>query len=130
MNRALDSFLKSDQFKQRLQEADDYAAKTGLDLWATRIAWVGLAEGVSVARRFAQRRSNYLTSQAWDCYQRLLAQRVFNEDPDGVFYDPAPQWEDGDGPLVWFDTMVTIAAGAEPPADFPVGGPLPVVAEA
>lgn len=130
MNRAVDTFLKSDSFKQRLREADAYAEKSGLDQWATRIAWVGLSEGVSVARRFAQRRSNYAKSRAWECYQRLLFQRVFNEEPEGVFYDPSPEWEEGNGPLDWFDVVVDIAAGAEPPADFPVGGPLPGVAEA
>jgi len=77
-----------------------------------------------VARRFAQRRSNYLVSDAWTCYTRLKEGSVFSEEPEGIFYSPEPRWESDEGTMEWFNTMIAIADGAEPPADFPLGDPL------
>lgn len=99
----IDSFLKTDAFRNRLPEADEYAAANNLDKWSTRILWICLSEGVDVGRRFAMRRSDYRNSVAWNRYSRLLKDKWISESPPGFPYDPEanPEWEEN--PLVWFN---------------------------
>lgn len=141
----IDDYLKTREFAEFIDQADEFAVSNNLDLWATRVAWVGLTQSVRVARRYAQRRTDYRNSPAWIAYERLVNLSIFLEEPEvaeylrahephltedevrelaaqhGVYYDPAPEWENGDGPLFWFRTLVRIAAGAYPPESFPRG---------
>jgi hypothetical protein len=98
-----DEHLKSPSFRNRIKEADDYAIPHGLDKWSVRILWVCLSEGVGVGRRFAMRRSNYISSAAWDRYTRLVNNLWVSEDPPRFIYDSrkTPEWEAD--PMAWFN---------------------------
>lgn len=123
MPRLTDEVLKSQAFKVRLHEADEYAAKAGLDGWATRIVWVGLVYGPLGAKRFAQRRSGYVNSFAWECYSNLVNAGIFSEAPEGVVYDETPEYETDEGVMEWFDTLCRIAEGEVVPKGFPHARP-------
>lgn len=113
-----DNLLKTPEFKTNLLQADNHAASNDLPLWPTRIVWVGLIHNVSVAKRFAQRRSNYKDSKAWACYTRLVDTGVFSEEPEGLVYTEGVEpWESD--PMLWLDTLIRIADGAEPPEHLP-----------
>lgn len=104
MNRSsIDAHLKSTSFQARIPEADEYAEANNLDKWSTRMLWVCLSEGTKVGRRFAMRRSNYLSSAAWNRYSALVNNGWVSQDPWGFFYDPDenPEWEEH--PLMWFN---------------------------
>lgn len=120
MPRLSDSFLRSDEFKVRLTEADTHAKAHDLDKWGTRIVWVGLVYGPLGAKRFAQRRSHYTTSRAWRCYCNLVDAGLFSEEPEGIVYDETPKYETDEGVMLWFDTLCRIAEGGIPiPNDLP-----------
>ncbi|MDB4278649.1 hypothetical protein N9917_03525 [Deltaproteobacteria bacterium] len=115
----LDRLIMTPEFKTRVQEADAYAKLAGLDRWATRIAWVGLVFNVKAARRFAMRRQNHEASPAWAAYCNLITAGLFSLDPEGIYYDTAPEWETDDGVMEWFDTLSRVADGEEVPEGFP-----------
>lgn len=128
MPRIADKDLTSKVFRTRLSEADDYAAKKGLDVWATRVVWIGLLFNALGAKRFAERRSNYRESKAWACYSRLVEVGVFveNEPQEGISWTSGTEpWESDS--LRWFDDLVRIAAGGLVPKGFPVNKGRPVV---
>ena len=119
MPRLTDAFLKSAAFKTRLQEADDYADKAGLDRWAVRIVWVGLVFNVLGAKRFAQRRSAYTESLPWVFYCNLIDAGLFSEEPEGIIYDETPKYETDEGVMEWFDTLCRVAEGEAVPEGLP-----------
>ena len=120
MPRPPHKYLKTPEFKERLQVADAYATSTGLDMWATRIFWVGLTENVLVARRYAMRRPQYMESDAWAAYARLLDAGLFSEDPEGVVAAlEHPYWGLDENCYEWMNTCISIAAGADMPDGFP-----------
>ena len=120
MPRPPDKFLKTPEFKKRLDEADAYVDATGLDMWATRIFWVGLSENVLVARRYAMRRPNYTESSAWAAYSRLVDAGIFCEEPEGIVSGlDDPYWGDEANCYEWMNTCIQVAAGGDIPDDLP-----------
>lgn len=121
MPRIADNVLTSNEFRARLAEADAYAAKHNLDIWATRVAWIGLVYNTLGAKRFAERRSNYRESKAWACYTRLVETGVFveHEPGEGITWEHGIEpWESDS--LRWFTDVVRIAMGGAVPQGFPV----------
>ena len=109
-----DEMLKTAEFKAHLTQADEYAKANDLPLWPTRIVWVGLIHNISVAKRFAQRRSNYKTSKAWSCFTRLIELGIFSEEPEGIVWEEGSEPWTSD-PMLWLDTLIQCADGADPP---------------
>jgi hypothetical protein len=96
--------------RARRGQADEYATAKGLDQWGTRVAWFVVSEGVSSGRLLCSRYNKQ--SNAWRCYQNLVSSGIIVEGPEGgIRYTPSPMWEDGDGPLRWFEAVATVAAG-------------------
>ena len=115
----LDLFLKSPHFKLRITEADSYAQEVGRNPWAVRVAWVSLTEGPLVARRYLKKRRAYQDTAPYQMYCRLIDEGIFSEDPQGVYYESDPKWEDDAGTMAWFNTIILIAEGMKVPEDFP-----------
>jgi hypothetical protein len=113
MNRPVDDLLKSDEFKAKIAAIDQHAVSFGLDLWAARIVWVGLAYNMTVLTRYARRRKDYETSEAWVAYTRIIDSGIFSLDPEGICYEPKPKWEDGAGPHDWLNALIVVASGGE-----------------
>jgi hypothetical protein len=121
MPRLADKDLTSKTFRTHIAAVDAYAEAVGLDVWAARVAWIGLVYNTLGAKRFAERRSNYQTSRAWACYTRLVETGVFveHEPREGITWDPGCEpWESD--PLRWFNDVAKIAAGGAVPKEFPV----------
>jgi hypothetical protein len=114
-----DDVLRSDAFKDRLREADDYAATAGLDRWAARIVWVGLVYNVKSCKRYAKRRGNHEESMAWAFYCNLVNAGLFSEEPEGIVYEETPEYETDDGVMMWLDTLCRVAEGEEVPDGLP-----------
>lgn len=103
----------------RRQQADDYARNNDLDLWGARVVWYALSEGVDFARRACTKFNRQ--SPAWRSYCRLLDTGLIvnTSEEQGIVYDAMPCWENGDGPLLWFNAVARVASGGEPPDDLP-----------
>ncbi len=114
MPRIPDHELTSEDFKKVIQEADTHSQDNMLDLWGSRVVWVALKFNTLGAKRFAERRANYRSSQAWLCYTRLVEAGVFVEEPEGITWTPgAEPWESD--PLQWYADLVRIAGGGDVP---------------
>jgi len=115
-----DEYLKTEAFKVRLQEADDYVKEHHTDIWATRVFWVGLTNNVSVARRYAMRRPHHQSSAPWICYMRLVDAGIFSESPEGVVGGlNDPYWGAEENTHIWMDACINVAAGGEMPKTLP-----------
>lgn len=110
--------FKSDTFKARIKEADDFASQNGIDKHGTRILWVALVFGVNTARLYASKRAK--KNPPWDRYTNLIQAGIFVEGSDGgIVYDSMPQWEGDPGCLNWFREVVNVAAGGDPHPELP-----------
>jgi hypothetical protein len=110
--------LKSPEFKVRITQADSTAKERGLDRWGARIVWVVLSCGPRTAHRYASKSSK--NSQAWKRWSRLTELGIISEHPEGVVWDEGVEpWESD--PMLWFDTLVEVSAGKEPPVNLPRG---------
>ena len=116
----VDRTLRSPAFKEWLGHVDAYAVDVGLDRWGLRIVLVGLRLGIPCARRYAARRSSFLTSQAWARYTRLRVTGIFQEIPPGVIWDEGSEPWHSD-PVRWLHDLVNISSGAPVPRGFPAG---------
>ena len=117
---AIDQFLKTEEFKTFIAHVDRWGAEHSRNSWGNRMAWVALASGIKVAKRYAQRRTLYQESPAWAAYNHLLDFGIFSEDPEGLVYEPEhDKWGDDLNPHAWMEVIVDAADGQEPPADFP-----------
>lgn len=117
---AIDHFLKTDEFKTFIRDADAWGTEHGCERWANRVAWVALAMNTRVAKRYAQRRACYQYSRAWAAYNNLLEFGLFSEDPEGVVYEAGDEnWGDSTDPYDWMSVVVQAAEGQKPPEDFP-----------
>lgn len=110
----IDAYLKTQGFRRRLEEADDYAEKASLDQWGTRILWVALTCNVRVAYRFARRRSHFRASLAWDRVNRFLDHGWGSLEPEGIYHtwEDHPVWEEH--PLEWFNHIVKDISNDQP----------------
>lgn len=108
--------LSSPTFKIVIAAADTYAATHDLDKWGARVLWVALSISPRAARRYASKHN--LSSPAWARFTRLVEVGLLLIDPEGIAWDEgAEPWQSD--PLHWFDTIVRVAAGAEPPPNLP-----------
>lgn len=105
-NRPYDLFLTTPEFKSRLAEADTFAQENGLDLWTTRVAWIALAEGVPVCKRYVSRNSRTQSAGAREAYQTLQQHNWIIEEHQVLNYhdDMDETW--AREPLTWFMDMV------------------------
>jgi hypothetical protein len=102
--------LETLQFRR--EQADEYSAPRNLDQWGVRVAWFVLSEGVAVGGKLCSKYNKQ--SNAWKCYQNLVNNGIIVEGPEGgIRYTPHPDWEDGDGPLRWFEAIAVVAAGGK-----------------
>jgi len=99
-----------DQLRLRRVQADTYAKGRDMDMWGARVAWFVLSEGVATGRTMCARYNK--KSPAWRCYQNLVKAGLVVEGPGGgLKYTPALQWEEGEGPLRWYEELAKVAAG-------------------
>lgn len=117
MPRLPDSYLTSDAFKTKLDQADRLATSFGLPKWPARIAWVTIADGPLTARRFAQRRPRYEESRAWLAYCNLLKSGILNEEQDGYYCNDTGEWSD-DNIWDWVVAFIYVAAEYPVPESF------------
>lgn len=128
MPRIADKDLATNAFKEFIAQADRYAAKNNLDMWAARVVWIGLVFNTLGVKRFAERRSDYRSSKAWACYTRLVETGIFieNDPQEGISWNAGTgPWEED--PLRWFDDLTRVAAGGPVPEGLPVNPGRPVL---